>query len=71
MEGLTGTCDPNDTNWAEAPLITLMDAAEAGIENARKELQLRQLEMARALNDLENNKIGTVTPQFSIEEDEE
>jgi hypothetical protein len=71
MEGLEETCDPNDTDWGQAPLITLMDAAKAGIENARKELEKRQLEMARALNDLENNKSGTVTPKFSIEEDED
>lgn len=71
MEGLTDTCDPNDTNWSEAPLIILMEAAEAGIENAKKELDQRQLEMARALNDLENNKIGTVTPKFSITEIED
>ena len=71
MEGLTGTCDPNDTNWSEAPLIILMEAAEAGIENARKELNQRQLEMARALSDLENNKIDTVAPKFSIQDDED
>lgn len=71
MEGLTESCDPNDTDWSQAPLVTLMDAAEAGIENARKELQQRQLEMARALNDLENNKSGTVTPKFSIQDDED
>lgn len=71
MESFLENCDPNDTDWSQSPLITLMDAAETGIENARKELEQRQLEMARALNDLENNKIGTVTPKFSIQDDED
>jgi hypothetical protein len=54
MEGLIENCDPNDTDWSQAPLIILMDAAADGIERARKELEKRQLEMARALNELDN-----------------
>ena len=71
MEGIEQNCDPNDTNWTQVPLIILAEAAEAGIENAQKELQQRQLEMARALNEFEDDKIDTVTPKFSVIEDED
>jgi hypothetical protein len=64
MEDIKQNCDAEDTDWAREPLITLMDAAEAGVESAKKELEKRQLEMARDLNDLANNTIDTVTPKF-------
>lgn len=65
MENLTGSCDPEDTDWEQAPLITLMDAAKAGITNAQKELDKRQTEMARAFAELAGAKTDTVTPKES------
>jgi hypothetical protein len=61
----------DDIDWTEQTLQAVMEAAEFGVPAAQIELQQRQLEMARALNDFENDKIDTVTPKFSVIEDED
>jgi uncharacterized protein YciW len=51
-----------EIDWTEQTLQVLAEAAQFGVPDAKNELEKR-------LNQI--TKFGTVTPQFSIEEDEE
>jgi hypothetical protein len=52
----------DNIDWEEQTLQTVMDAANFGDPNAMNELEKRRREM---------DKLGTVTPKFSIQDDED
>jgi len=52
----------DDIDWADQTLQTVMEAAEFGVPAAQVELDKRRKAM---------EKLGTVTPKFSVIEDED
>lgn len=54
-EGCDVTKDKGDIDWAKEPLITLMEAAKAGMEGAEVELLKRQAQMERDIAILSSN----------------
>lgn len=49
-------------DWEEQTLQTIIDAANFGVPQAQLELERRRKEL---------DKLGTVTPKFSIQDDED
>ena len=52
----------DDIDWADQTLQAVMEAAEFGVPQAQVELDKRRKAMER---------LGTVTPKFSIQDDED
>lgn len=52
----------DDIDWADQTLQAVMEAAEFGVPAAQSELDKRRKAM---------EKLGTVTPKFSVIEDED
>lgn len=52
----------DDIDWADQTLQTVMETAEFGVPAAQTELDKRRRAM---------EKLGTVTPKFSIQDDED
>ena len=52
----------DDIDWADQTLQTIMEAAEFGVPQAQVELDKRRKAIQR---------LGTVTPKFSIQDDED
>jgi len=52
----------DDIDWEEQTLQTIVDAAKFGVVQAQVELDKRRRAM---------EKLGTVTPKFSIQDDED
>lgn len=74
MEGIDN-CNPDEGfDWSEVDIMSVIDAANIGDKQAQAELARREkaagiTNLSSVLVNLQNNKSGTVTPKFSIEED--
>lgn len=52
MESVKESCDPEDVGWTTSPTLMVIEAADAGITAAQKELDRRNARLKRDLESL-------------------